>query len=421
MDQQELYHQGLEKMRQRDYPGAIEMFTQAIAINPVWADNYCQRGLAYFDLGQIHNAVSDYSQALQLNPDSKLAYSSRALARLALKNLPGALEDINHAIKLNDRDAAAYQLRGIVYRKMGAVELAITNFKQAAKLYLEQQDKAGCRRCLELIKPLQPQQKTVAISSVSSQPIPMISEADFYQQLIEKAERGDCAAALREVQWILKTDPQDGNAYCCRGIIRCKLEDYRNAMSDLNQALKLNPDNILAYRIRGKIRSKLGDHLGAIADFNHALNAQPEDRMLYIARGNAYRFAGNYVDAIQDYTKAIQLDPQDGNAYYYRGMAYACLEEIEQAITDYQQAVSQFCEQENWQKYHQVLDSLKRLQKGSYQSNSKAISGALRQRLLRLVGGHWEIAQRLIDQAKYNYPGMVEEWYIEKVIYDLER
>ncbi len=45
----------------------------------------------------------------------------------------------------------------------------------------------------------------------------------------------------------------------------------------------------------------------------------------------------------------------------------------------------------------------------------------LRQRLLRLVGGYWEIAQRLIDQAKRYYPGMSEEWYMEKVIDDLER
>jgi hypothetical protein len=102
-------------------------------------------------------------------------------------------------------------------------------------------------------------------------------------------------------------------------------------------------------------------------------------------------------------------------------MAYACLEEIEQAIADYQRAASQFCEQEDWDQYQTVLDSLKRLQGGMPQSSSKKTSGVLRQRLLRLVGGHWEIAQRLIDQAKFNYPGMAEEWYIEKVIHDIER
>ena len=420
MGQQEFYNQGLEKMRQQDYQGAIEALNQAIAINPYWAEAYYQRGLAFFDLGKIHDAVSNYSEALQLNPDSTLAYYSRALARLKLKNLPGALADIDCAIQLNCEYAAAYELRGIVYRKQGEVTTAIAQFKQGAKLYLEQQDKVGCRRCLELIKPLQPQ--PVSPQSVSSpQPMKMISEADFYQQLIEKAEQGDCRAALREVEWVLQADPVDGNAYCCRGIIRCKLEDYRPAISDFNQALKLNPGDTLAYRNRGKARSKLGDHLGAIADFNQALQSNSDDIMLYIARGNAYRFAGNYTDAIADYTQALKLNPNQGNAYYQRGMAYACLEEIESAIADYQRAASQFCEQEDWDKYQLVLDSLQRLQKGVTQTPSNNISGVLRQRLLRLVGGHWEIAQRLIDRAKLNYPGMAAEWYIEKVIYDIER
>ncbi len=420
MDQHELYNQGLEKMRDGDYNGAIETLNQVIAINPYYTEAYCQRGLAYFDLGQIHDAVSNYTQALQLNPESHLAYYSRALARLKLKNLPGALADIDHAIQLNSKDAAAYQLRGIVYRKMGEVTNAIANFKQAAQFYLEQKDKEGCRRCLELIKPLQAQ-PMMSPSTSSPQPIKMISEADFYQQLIEQAEQGNCTAALREVEWVLQADPQDANAYCCRGIIHCKLENHRQAMADFNQALKLNPGNILAYRNRGKTRSQLGDHLGAIADFNHALKLQPDDIMLYIARGNAYRLAGNYPDAIQDYTQALQYDPTDGNAYYYRGIAYTCLEEIEQAITDYQRAASQFCQQEDWDKYQMVLDSLNRLQTGVPQSSAPLISGGLRQQLLRLVGGHWELAQRFIDRAKLNYPGRAEEWYLEKVINDIKQ
>ncbi|MGB3536225.1 MAG: tetratricopeptide repeat protein [Microcoleaceae cyanobacterium] len=421
MDQQDFYNQGLEKMRQQDYQGAISALNQAITINPYEAEAYYQRGLAYFDLGQIHEAVFNYTRAIEINSENTLTYYSRALARLKLKNLPGALEDIDRTIQLNSKYASAYQLRGIIYRKQGEITRAVTNFKQAAKLYLEQQNKAGCRRCLELIKPLQSQQNIVAQSSPSPQPIQMISEADFYQQLIEKAEQGDCSAALREIEWILQVDSQDGNAYCCRGIIHYKLENYRQAMTDLNQALKYNPGDVLAYRNRGKVRSKLGDHLGAIADFNQALQSQPNDIMLYIARGNAYQFAGNYSDAIQDYTQAIELNPNDGNPYYQRGLAYACLEEMKLAVTDYQHATRLFCEQENWDKYQTVLNHLRRLQKSVPQTHSSQVSDVLRQRLLRLVGGHWAIAQRLIEQAEFNYPGMPEEWYIEKVIYDIER
>ncbi len=45
----------------------------------------------------------------------------------------------------------------------------------------------------------------------------------------------------------------------------------------------------------------------------------------------------------------------------------------------------------------------------------------LQQKLLSLVYGDLSLAQRLLDSAKKNHPGHSEDWYWEKVIYDLER
>ncbi len=45
----------------------------------------------------------------------------------------------------------------------------------------------------------------------------------------------------------------------------------------------------------------------------------------------------------------------------------------------------------------------------------------LRQRLFVLVKGDWELAERLLTQVRSNFPGRSEDWYWEKVIYDLER
>ncbi len=45
----------------------------------------------------------------------------------------------------------------------------------------------------------------------------------------------------------------------------------------------------------------------------------------------------------------------------------------------------------------------------------------LRQRLFNLVQGNWDLAGRLLESARRNYPGQSEDWYWEKVIYDLER
>lgn len=45
----------------------------------------------------------------------------------------------------------------------------------------------------------------------------------------------------------------------------------------------------------------------------------------------------------------------------------------------------------------------------------------LKNQLIAKLGGDAAAAERLIDQAKLNYPGMPETWYCERVIDDLER
>ncbi|TVP62537.1 MAG: ABC transporter permease [Nodularia sp. (in: Bacteria)] len=45
----------------------------------------------------------------------------------------------------------------------------------------------------------------------------------------------------------------------------------------------------------------------------------------------------------------------------------------------------------------------------------------LKNKLIAKLGGDIAAAERLIDQAKLNYPGMPETWYCERVIDDLER
>lgn len=53
---------------------------------------------------------------------------------------------------------------------------------------------------------------------------------------------------------------------------------------------------------------------------------------------------------------------------------------------------------------------------GSMRANPK-----LQRKLLRLLHEDARVADRLITQASFRYPGKAPDWYVEKVIYDLER
>jgi tetratricopeptide (TPR) repeat protein len=360
---------GIEQARQGDYQGAIAAFSQAIKLNPYLAEAYYRRGLAYFKTGNPHGAVFDYTAAIQRDRDRMEFYYARAFVRLELKNFSGALEDVQAAIRLNRNYAPAYQLKGAIEQKLTMKSVAISSFKKAAQLYLAQKDAENCRVCLQKIEQLQFSALNPPETN-SPPPGKMQSQEEILAQILQKAEAGDCAGALQELDWAIQIDSQDARIYCCRGIVKSKMGDRQGAIADLNRALQLNPQNAIALRNRGKLRLQIGDCLGALADLNQALQLNPQDALSYVGRGDVYSAMGNYQDAIIDFSKAIKLKPNNPEAYLSRAQAYAHQEEIQKAISDRQTAASQFCEKQDWNNYHKTLESLKQFQSRSPQTST---------------------------------------------------
>ena len=422
--EQEIYHQAVEKARAGDYQGAIQEFSRVIEINPNFAVAYYSRGLAKFDLGNREEAIPDYTQAIEINPDYIDAYLGRGIARLALGDILGTIADANQIISINNHYAPAYKLLGSAYRKQDNLEAAIATFKRGAELYLEQKDTVNCRKCLDRIKNLQ----YLPVSVVKTDSHIKWEKADsknFLTRMLRRFEKGDRRGAIEDLNWALQVDPEDSQAYCCRGIIHYKQGDNLAAISDFNKALQFNDRDILAYRNRGMIRSQIGDFKGAIADFNAVLKIEPNNSLIYVTRGNTYRDMGAYQEAITDYEQALRINPNEAKAFYHRGIIYSRLEEMTKAIDDYQNAAKLFGDAEDWNNYKKTLDNLQKIQTSVPSKNQNINEDAkykqLQQKLLRMVGGHWEIAERLMTKVREKYPGRDRLWYLEKVISDWQQ
>jgi tetratricopeptide (TPR) repeat protein len=421
----EYYERGLAKAKAGDNRGAIEDFDLAAIATPEWAEVYYRRGLAYFDLGEILTAVSEYTQALAIDSHHRDCSYARALARLTLKNFPGAMEDIDRAILFGRDYAPAYQLKGLIFKKLAQYPQAISAYKTAANLYLAQQNPDRSRQCLELAQSLQPK----PIDPPVSKPIvlaPLITTEQFYTNLLEQGERGDFTGAIDNANWAVRTNSNDVRAYNCRGVLYLKKGDYTAALADFSQAIQLDPTSHVAYRSRGKLRDRLGDYRGAILDFDLSLAIDDRDLFIYLARGNSRVNLHDYTAAIADFTQAISIDPQEPAAYVYRAQTATKIEELNRAIADYQMAANIYLERQDLPKYRETLAHLQKLQRSSPQTPSPSSTPndgnePLRQRLFALVSGHWGIAQRLIDRLKEEYPGYPEDWYLERVIANLEQ
>ncbi|AFY71470.1 hypothetical protein Pse7367_3225 [Thalassoporum mexicanum PCC 7367] len=56
---------------------------------------------------------------------------------------------------------------------------------------------------------------------------------------------------------------------------------------------------------------------------------------------------------------------------------------------------------------------------GNLSKNAK--NNSLKRELMTLVHGQSDVANRLLRHARDRHPGKTEQWYLEKVIYDLRR
>jgi Tfp pilus assembly protein PilF len=124
---------GHEEMKSRDYPGAIQSFTEAIALRPNYAPAYYSRGAAQQSLAHNEIAVKNYSEAIRLAPDMALAYSARGVCLVRLRRDPDALIDFQRALELKPGLATALNGRGGVYFRRKQYRMALADFDAAIR------------------------------------------------------------------------------------------------------------------------------------------------------------------------------------------------------------------------------------------------------------------------------------------------
>ena len=130
-----------------DYDGAIEAYSQAIALKPDFAEAYNNRGYAYFrrgdrlngspaDKDDLTRAIADYDRAVALRPDYGYAYNNRGIAEYDLGEYDRAIADHSQALQLDPNNDSALVHRGNAYSAKGDLALALADWNRATVLRL---------------------------------------------------------------------------------------------------------------------------------------------------------------------------------------------------------------------------------------------------------------------------------------------
>ena len=124
------YQRGSE----RNDVSAVEDLTEAIALNPDFADAYEERAHLLRKLGDATSAMRDLSKMIELDPKGVSAYQARADIYIDQKNWDDALADLTAVIDLQPPDMAMHEARAKAHRSAGENDLAIDDYRQVIEL-----------------------------------------------------------------------------------------------------------------------------------------------------------------------------------------------------------------------------------------------------------------------------------------------
>jgi tetratricopeptide (TPR) repeat protein len=334
------YHdRGVNRYQSGDRQGAISDFTQAIQINPNFAQAYYNRGATRNDLGDKQGAINDFSHFINFHPRNGLAYFNRGIARHELGDKQGAISDFTQVIKLNSNNVAAYYNRGASRSDSGDKQGAINDFTTVINLnpnFAQAYNNRGLAR-----HNLGDKQGAIGDFTQSLR-INYRDPTAYNNRGIARHELGDKQGAISDFTQAIQISPNFANAYDNRGLARHNMGDKQGAISDFTRAIQINPNFAQAYNNRGATRNDLGDRQGAISDFTQAIQINPNFAQAYNNRGLARHNLGDKQGAISDFTQAIQINPNFAQAYNNRGATRNDLGDKEGAISDFKKAAQLF-------------------------------------------------------------------------------
>ena len=199
---------GTQFLRKGKNHQAISALTQAIEIDPKYAEAYIKRGFAYYQLARYKEAIDDYTQTLSFNRYLADAYASRGDAYRALNDIPNAIADYTASLKKR-KSARVLSKRAESYLETGQINEAIADY-------------------LYIVK-----HRPSAIAFYNR------GRAYYKKYLLSDKEIDTLKLALTDFDKAIELQPRFAIAYLSRGDIHGHLRQHKSQESDYSQAVDL--------------------------------------------------------------------------------------------------------------------------------------------------------------------------------------
>lgn len=116
------------------YEEAIEMFTEAVALNPQDVYSWESIGESQFLLQNYEEALEAFNTAIELDPLMEFAWLNKGVTLIFLNRNEESLEAFDNAIDVNSQDAYAWYFKGVSLQNLGRIDESEEALQQAYEL-----------------------------------------------------------------------------------------------------------------------------------------------------------------------------------------------------------------------------------------------------------------------------------------------
>jgi tetratricopeptide (TPR) repeat protein len=306
---------------------ALEEYTKAIEIYPIYSLYYSNRAAIYQKQQNYELALKDYTKAIQIEPQNAHRYYTKGALLENFMNKPyDALVEYSIAISKDSLATYIWWKRGKLFsEKLNNQKLAIEDFNQILKIKPNDINALNWRtifydRNNDVENAKIGYQKIISLGD-SIKKLDKIIE-DYGWANINLAEIYQCEDKIDEAFKLYNEGinymPEHVKAYYWRAwFFALYLSKYDEAISDFSASIKLEPNNPYWLLNSSKIYHMKGDLKSAKSDMNDAVKISNESPIYIAERGNFYSVTGEFDKATRDFNESIKLDSLNRRTFHY--------------------------------------------------------------------------------------------------------
>lgn len=299
-----------QALAKKDYKGALNSLSIALALYPFSAEAHFLRGSALYLSKNLKEAFTEYDTALKLSPDMKTALERRAAVSYQLGDYSQSVADYEKLLQQEGEQSQSFDQ----LKSLANAYLRVGDLQKAADMY---------NRCLA--------RKPDYVAAIVGK-IAVSNEKKLYERAVMEAGKA------------LALSPSNVEVLILRARAHSALHNFAQAEKDLNAALKKDPKNAGAYSARAHLRLTQKKNADAYPEFDKAIKLSPKDSSIYLDRAQAYISERKYDLASKDIAKAqaIMGAQQTAQLYIVNSQLQVAKNQASKALDDLKEAREKF-------------------------------------------------------------------------------